>query len=117
LTNNRLRRVFPSRVWRLLVLALCLVFVLSQTLWPQEISRKIIFKTLPTVPALAKKMRLGGKVKVEVTVAPGGSVTSARLAGGSPVFEQSALQAVKQWKFERSDKETKGIIVIDFPND
>jgi TonB family protein len=60
---------------------------------------------------------LTGKVKLEVVVAPNGSVTSAKLAGGSPVFEQSAIQAVKQWKFEPSEKETRGIIVIDFVPD
>ena len=115
-TNNGLDRVFPGGVWRLLLIALCLVCH-AQILLSQEVSRKVIFKTLPAAPTLAKKLRLGGKVRLEVIVAPGGSVTFAKLVGGSPVFEQSAVQAVKQWKFERSDKETRGIVVIDFPID
>lgn len=59
-------------------------------------------------------MHLTGKVRVEVVVAPNGTVTSARLIGGSPVFEKSAVDAVKQWRFEPADRENKGIIVLEF---
>jgi TonB family protein len=59
-------------------------------------------------------MRLTGKVKVEVMVSPKGGVTSARLVGGNPVFEKSALDAVKQWRFEPGDQETKVAIVLEF---
>ena len=107
-------RVFPRRLWRFRLLVLCLVWLFVHALLAQEPSRKVISRTLPAVPALARKMHLTGKVKLELIIAPGGVVTAARLVGGSPVFEQSALSAVKQWKFERADKETKEVIVIDF---
>jgi TonB family protein len=63
---------------------------------------------------MAKKMRLTGKVKLEILISPGGAVTSAKLAGGSPVFEKSALDAVKQWHFEPADKETRTVVVLEF---
>ncbi|MGA8762366.1 MAG: energy transducer TonB [Candidatus Sulfotelmatobacter sp.] len=120
LSNHRLSihdchdRVFPRRLWRLVLLVLCLVWLFAHALLAQEPSRKVISRTLPSVPALARKMHLTGKVKLELIIAPGGVVTAARLVGGSPVYEQSAIEAVKQWKFERAVKETKQVIVFDF---
>jgi TonB family protein len=66
---------------------------------------------------MAKKMHLHGKVKMEVVVSPRGSVTSATMVGGNPVFEKSAVDAVKQWKFEAADKETKTVVVLEFTGD
>jgi TonB family protein len=80
----------------------------------QELPRKVIARSLPAVPPMARKIHLVGKVKLELTVAPNGSVASARMVGGSPVFEQTAVAAAKQWKFERSERETKEMIIMDF---
>lgn len=80
----------------------------------QEVARKVIARTAPTYPEMARKMHLEGKVKVEVVITPAGNVASAKLAGGSPVFEKSALDAVKQWRFAPAEKETRGIIVMEF---
>jgi TonB family protein len=80
----------------------------------QELPRKVIARTLPAAPPMARRIHLVGKVKLEVTVAPNGSVASEKMVGGSPVFEQNAIAAAKQWKFERAEKETKEFIVMDF---
>jgi len=106
---------FLSRWARLLGTAiLFLGFVVVGLTWAQDNSRKVIARTAPSYPELAKKMHLTGKVKVEVVISPGGSVTSAKLAGGNPVFEASALAAVKQWKFESAPSATKSAITIEF---
>jgi TonB family protein len=97
-----------------LLLGLTLVQVLSAQ--EQELPRKAIAKTAPSYPEMAKKMHLAGKVKLEVVVTAGGSVASAKLIGGSPVFEKSAVEAVKQWRFQPADKDTKGIIILEFAN-
>jgi len=80
----------------------------------QEATRKVIARTAPTYPELAKRMHVTGKVKLEVVVAPSGLVKSVTLVGGSPVFERSAVEAVKQWKFEPAQAETKAIIALEF---
>jgi TonB family protein len=80
----------------------------------QDSSRKVVARTAPTYPELARRMHLSGKVKLEVTITPAGSVDSAKLVGGNPVFEQSAIDAVKQWKFESAPKETKAVVVLEF---
>lgn len=83
----------------------------------QESSRKVLAKTAPSYPELAKKMHLTGKVKVEININPAGAVTSAKLIGGNPVFELSAVEAVKQWKFEPAQISSKGVIVLEFSGD
>jgi TonB family protein len=59
-------------------------------------------------------MHLKGQVKLEAVIRPDGSVKSARLLGGSPVFEKSAIDAVKRWRFEAAAKETLTVIQLEF---
>jgi TonB family protein len=80
----------------------------------QEATRKVIARTAPTYPELAKRMHVAGKVKLEVVVTASGVVKSVALVGGSPVFERSAVDAVKQWRFEPAQTETKAIIALEF---
>lgn len=80
----------------------------------QELSRKVIAKTAASYPELAKKMHVAGKVRIEVVIAASGAVNAARLVGGNPVFEKSAVEAVKQWRFETGPKETKAVVVLEF---
>lgn len=102
------------RIFHLVVLLLGLTFVQVLSAQEQELARKVIAKTAPSYPEMARKMHLGGKVKLEVLVSASGSVVSAKLIGGSPVFEKSAVDAVKQWRFQPADKDTRGIIVLEF---
>src|SRR5215470_2907405 len=80
----------------LLLLGVLIIVAVSPA---QESSRRVISRSAPTYPELAKKMHLSGKVRIEVEVNPAGAVTWAKMAGGNPVFENSAVEAVKQWKF------------------
>jgi len=105
-------RPFVLRAFALAVFPTLLLF--STLSLAQDSSRKVVARTAPTYPELARRMHLSGKVKLEVTITPAGSVTAAKLVGGNPVFEQSALEAVKQWKFESAPKETKAIVVLEF---
>lgn len=115
LAHNRLVR-FATQLRTLHLAVALLGLILVQALPAQELARKVVAKTAPTYPELAKKMHLTGKVKVEVVVSAAGSVSSAKLVGGNPVFEQSAIEAVKQWRFQPADKETKGIVLLEFNN-
>jgi TonB family protein len=80
----------------------------------EDANRKVIARTAPSYPELAKRMHLSGKVKLEVVITPAGSVKAVKLVGGNPVFEQSAVEAAKQWRFETADKETKAFILLEF---
>jgi TonB family protein len=59
-------------------------------------------------------MRLSGTVKIEVVVAPNGTVTDARVVGGHPVLASAALDAAKKWRFEPASVESTGVIDFKF---
>jgi len=64
-----------------------------------ENGRKVVRKTAPSYPEIAKRMNLGGTVRVMATVSSDGSVKSVEPMGGSPVLIKAAEDAVSKWKF------------------
>ncbi|MGO9088521.1 MAG: energy transducer TonB [Terriglobales bacterium] len=80
----------------------------------EEIVRRAKIKVQPTYPELARKMNITGTVKIEVVVAPNGTVKDARVVGGHPVLAGAALDAAKKWRFEPAPGESSGIIDFKF---
>jgi TonB family protein len=62
-------------------------------------TRKITRQVAPSYPDLAKKMNLGGTVRVIAVVGADGEVKSVEPMGGSPVLLKAAQDAVAKWKF------------------
>jgi TonB family protein len=54
----------------------------------------------PITPPIAKVMKAGGPVPVDVVIAPDGSVKSVTVSGGPPLLAQAAIDAIQQWKFD-----------------
>ncbi len=79
-----------------------------------ESSRKIVNKVAPVYPDLARKMAIRGVVRVEVVVAPNGSVKSVQIKGGHPVLAQAAQTAVSKWKWEPASHETTLVVEVKF---
>ena len=100
------------------VIALLAVVVAAQTATAQTAandgSRKVKSKVAPVYPELAKQMSVSGTVKVQVTVAPNGSVKAAKPLGGHPLLIESAVDAVKKWKYEPDKDETTIIVQFNF---
>lgn len=86
----------------------------AQTAQNDEINRRAKTRVQPSYPELARKMSITGTVKIEVTVAPNGTVKEARLVGGHPVLASSALDAAKKWRFEPAPAESTGVIEFKF---
>jgi len=84
---------------------------------PNATDRKIVRKTLPVYPEVARRMNLSGTVKVIAVVAPDGKVTTVQPVGGSPVLLQSAQDAVSKWKFAPASGESKESIELHFHPD
>lgn len=76
--------------------------------------RKVVNKVAPFYPELARRMNLSGAVKVEVVVAPNGSVKSTKVIGGSPVLAQAAVDAMRKWKWEPAPQETTELVELKF---
>lgn len=81
---------------------------------PTDLLRRAKSKVQPVYPELARKMKLVGSVKVEVVVAPNGSVKDAKVVGGHPVLANAALEAVKKWRFEPAPGESTGVVDFKF---
>ena len=75
--------------------------------------RKVVRKIQPEYPFDAKRMNLGGTVKLVADVAPNGSVKRVEPVGGSPLLVRAAASAVAQWKYE-AGPESKETVEIHF---
>jgi TonB family protein len=89
-------------------------YVGAQTTQSDELIRRAKAKVQPPYPELARKMSIAGTVKIEVTVAPNGTVKEAHVVGGHPVLANAALDAAKKWRFEPASGESTGIIDFKF---
>lgn len=88
--------------------------VVAQQAPSDEIVRRAKNKVQPMYPELARKMNIAGTVKIEIVVAPNGSVKDAHVVGGHPVLATAALDAAKKWRFEPSAAESSGVIEFKF---
>jgi TonB family protein len=97
-------------------LSLVILFATLAPLLPaQEASkRRIVVRTAPSYPSLARGMALAGVVKIAAAVAPDGTVKMLDVKGGHPVLAQAAVNAVRQWKWEPSAHESLELIEIHF---
>jgi TonB family protein len=97
-------------------LLLVLAVVSSDSLaWGQEeIGRGVKIRVAPVYPELARRMKIIGVVKVQVTVAANGVVKDAKLVGGHPVLANAVLDAVRKWRFETGSGDTTGLLQFRF---
>jgi TonB family protein len=77
-------------------------------------ARKLVEHQNPEYPAIALQMSLHGTVRLRVWVTPQGSVRKVEYIGGHPLLAESAVKAVKSWKFEPASRETTELLEIKF---
>ena len=94
-----------------------LMFALVCAASAESTARQALKQTLPEYPAILKKLKIGGTVKLNAVVAADGTVKKTKIDGGNPVLAEVACNAVKKWKFETASAETTGIVEFKFdPN-
>ena len=71
-------------------------------------------KVTPLYPEIARKMNLAGVVKIELVVAPNGTVKETKVIGGNPILVNAALDAVKKWRFETASDDSVGVVEFRF---
>ncbi len=81
---------------------------------PGHSERRVVYKVAAVYPELAKRDHIRGVVRLEVLVGSNGMVRSTKPLGGAPVLIPSAIDAVRQWRFEAAPKETTEIVQIIF---
>ena len=59
----------------------------------------LLSQTQPEYPGIALRSHMAGRVVVEATVAPTGSVEAVRVVESGGLFDQAALDAVRKWRY------------------
>jgi TonB family protein len=108
---NVAKRVYPKRS-RAFVFALVAFICLGVTCHAED--RKVQKRVPPVYPELAKRMHIGGVVRILARVAPDGTVTDVKTVSGNKLLSLAAEEAVKQWKFAGGDSESAINIDISF---
>ena len=108
------RRVFKSFVLVVALIAVFASFGASSAIAQDALDRKIKSKVSPIYPELARKMNLAGVVKLELVVAPNGTVKETKVIGGNPILVNAAVDAVKKWRFETASDESVGVVEFKF---
>jgi TonB family protein len=94
---------------RKLAQAACLaavIFLGSIVVLSQDADRKIVKKVEPEYPSVLRDKGIGGTVRLRVTVKPDGTVKDTQVIGGNAVLVESAVRAVKQWRYNVADRES-----------
>jgi TonB family protein len=79
-----------------------------------DLERKVLTRVEPEYPETLKRLYIGGVVRVQVVVTAAGRVESMQLLGGNPILGQSALKAIKQWKFVPGDGKSTFVLPLTF---
>ena len=79
-----------------------------------ETTRRVTNRVVPAYPELARAMNVRGIVRLEVLVAPNGTVKAVKVMGGHPLLVQAAERAVQKWKWERVERESNEAMELRF---
>lgn len=74
-------------------------------------------KTPPEYPPIAKQLKVGGKVEVDVTIDADGNVENVKILSGNAMLTQAVVAAVKKWKFTpftQGGSPTKAVAQLQF---
>ena len=113
-----LRLLRGKRVLRGLLCAVILsgLVLLAVPLQAQqgEASRKLLRRVEPRYPDDLKRHDIGGVVRLSIEISPQGAVHKISPIGGNPILVESAMTAVKQWKYAPADSSQTLEVKIDF---
>jgi TonB family protein len=84
------------------------------TAFAADIHRAIVSRVSPTYPELARRMHVGGKVMLLVTIQPDGTVSSTKVESGHALLAPAAQEAVSHWRFAPNPDVSESEIEVNF---
>jgi protein TonB len=60
----------------------------------------LLEKTMPHYPSIAVSARIQGAVVLQATISKDGSIKNLRVISGPPMLQQSAMDAVRSWRYK-----------------
>ncbi len=115
--SQRFEKIARRLSLAILPLALCLTsaFVAPSLAQKREKStRKVIVSVKPEYPAVLRHAQVGGVCRLKATVLPNGTVSSVEILGGNPILAESAVAAIKKWKYAPAPSETLEDVSLTF---
>lgn len=68
--------------------------------FPPESETHLVSRTFPELPPEAKFKKISGTVVLQLTISPLGQVQDARVISGHPLLAQTAVNAVRRWRYQ-----------------
>lgn len=95
--------------YRLMVWSVVIAFALAITpaMKAQDASSPWSHRELPDYPSLLRNLKIGGNVKLCVTLGNDGKVKQATVKGGNPMLAELSCMAVKKWVHTQPAPESK----------
>ena len=81
------------------------------------VHRAVVSRVAPVYPELARRMHVGGKVVLMVSVDANGSVSNTKVESGHALLAPAAQDAVKRWHFAPAPEATQSEIDVNFDID
>lgn len=73
---------------------------------------KLVSTAMPVYPVLAKRGRIEGTVRLTATIDKEGKVEKIETVSGHPILEQSAVEAVKKWRYKPTTLNGENVEVV-----
>ena len=76
---------------------IALALAITPAMKAQDAGSPWSHRELPDYPSLLRNLKIGGNVKLSVTVGNDGKVKQATVKGGNPMLAELSCMAVKKW--------------------
>lgn len=80
----------------------------------RSIERKLVTRIEPDYPETLRRLKIGGTVRLRISISAKGNVEDIELVGGNPILGESAAFAVKKWMYTAGRSRTVTEISISF---
>lgn len=77
-------------------------------------TRRLLARVEPVYPVVLLGRHIGGTVRLNLTIAPNGTVQDVELLGGNPILGEAAMVAVKQWVYAPGRSRTMAEVSVPF---
>jgi TonB family protein len=76
--------------------------------------RAVKSRVAPVYPELAKRMKIGGVIRIEATVDPEGTVVDTKTVSGNHMLSVAAEEAVRKWRFVPGAAQSTVEVTVNF---
>lgn len=113
----RTRQIFLILMISWMVAAVAPAQDTVRRLTQEEAIKAAVTKPQPDYPAVARQLRIQGRIEMEVSIDPSGSVDNVKALTGNPALTGTALSTLKHWHFEpilSGGKPVRAVAVLSF---